>query len=434
MQYLSLGQKLRLKRKELDLTLKDIAGDYISPATLSLVERDLQAPSQDLLHYLAERLNTSVSYFRETPEELLNRRAKTLLSEAEALLHRKRYGMATHFAEEILLDARELKHGGLVCEASLLLGRIALEQGDYHAANDHLFEAQTSALRAGHLEHLPQIYFLFGLVSYRQAFFAQALDYLKQSERAQVEESDLTYKVYTLFSQVYLKKENFDRAQEYAAKAQALLKRMNDLEAYAESLLVQGASAREKGQYEQARDLFQEALRLLRQSDAKHVQSDIEYQLGHLYAQQGEIAKANVHFDQAVAQKQELGDATAVTTALDHVEALIEAQEYLIAAERLEAAMSLLQQFQVAEERARALTLRFQLARLSGGDMLLGTEALEEGLSLIRHAVAPKRLADRLVKLARLCALQGDQAMATTLFAEAFLVYEKMGLLMTQTV
>src|SRR3569833_2001804 len=104
MRYLTLGQKLRLKRKDLNRTLKEVAGDYISPATLSLVERDLQVPSEDLLRYLAERMETPFSYFRETPEETLQRRAKTLLAEAEALLARKRYGMAARFVEEILND------------------------------------------------------------------------------------------------------------------------------------------------------------------------------------------------------------------------------------------------------------------------------------------------------------------------------------------
>lgn len=427
MQYLSLGQKLRLKRKELDLTLKEIACDYISPATLSLVERDLQAPSEDLLRYLSEKLRTPVSYFRETPEETLGRRAKALLAEAEALALRKRYGMAVHFIEEILQDARELKRDEVLSEAALLLGQIQFEQGDSHAANEALFEALTSALRSGNVDRLAQIYYLFGQVSYRQSYFEQALDYLKQAQRSQVMENELTYKICSLMSQTYLKKEQYDLAQTFAEQAQELVRRLNDPEAYAESLLLQGATAREQGRYEKALELFNEALRLLRQVDAKAMQSDIEHHLGHLYAKQGQISLANVHFDQAVLQKQELSDASAVSAALDQVEALIELQESDAAAERLEKAMALLDRFPVPEERARALTLRFQLARMSG-DEVNSRHALEEGLSLIRSSAAPKRLADRLVKLGRLCAGQGDQATATLLFAEAFLVYEKMGL------
>lgn len=197
MNYLTLGQKLRLKRKELNLTLKDVAGDYISTATLSLVERDMQVPSEDLLRYLADKLQSPYQYFRETPEETLNRRAKTLLAEAEVLLYRKRFGMAARFAEEILIDAKELKIMHLIGQSSLLLSQIASEKGEYHKANQYLFESQSATILSGNDEWLPTIYYQFGVVSYKQSFFAQALDYFKQAEQTECKtiEDDLTRKI-----------------------------------------------------------------------------------------------------------------------------------------------------------------------------------------------------------------------------------------------
>src|ERR1035437_4110249 len=68
MEILSLGEKIKRKRKELDMTLKDLAGDRITPGQISLVESGKSNPSMDLLEYLALTLKTSVEYLMESEE------------------------------------------------------------------------------------------------------------------------------------------------------------------------------------------------------------------------------------------------------------------------------------------------------------------------------------------------------------------------------
>ncbi|ARU60539.1 hypothetical protein CBW65_05195 [Tumebacillus avium] len=430
MQYLTLGQKLRLKRKELDLTLKDIAGDYISPATLSLVERDLQVPSEELLRYLAERLETPYSYFKETPEETLGRRAKTLLAESEALLHRKRFSMATRFAEEILNDAKDLRLHHYIAQSALLLSRIALTQEEYHRANEYLFEAQSAAHLSGHHEWLPSIYFQFAQVSFRQSFYPQALDYLKQADHATPESMDdeLHRKILSLLSQTHHKMGNYDLALDYAEKATSLVSRMNNLEAYAESLIMLGANYREQEQYDKALELFQEAMRISRQLETQHELSEAERNLAELYVKTGDHAQAHQHFELAIEQKQKLGDASLFTTMLDLVEALLDAGDIYQAQSRLQTALG--HDIPSAEEdRARALALSYQISCLLG-DEAAGRQALEESLTLARSHSVQTRMPDILVKLGRICAKAGDQTMATQLFGEALAGYESLGVIM----
>ncbi|MGZ4030556.1 MAG: helix-turn-helix domain-containing protein [Tumebacillaceae bacterium] len=430
MQYLTLGQKLRLKRKELDLTLKDIAGDYISPATLSLVERDMQTPSEELLRYLADKLQTPFHYFRETPEETLTRRAKTLLVEAEALMLRRRFGMATRFAEEVLNDAKELKQTHLISHSSLILSRIFMEQEDFHKANEYLFDAQSAAITSGHHEWLPTIYYQFGLVSFRQGFYAQALDYLKQAEQAEHSiEDELSRKILSMLSQTYHKLGKYDLALQYAESAKDLVSRMNNLEAYAESLIMLGASYREKEEYDHALELFQEALRLIHQLDAKQELSEVEHNLASLFVKKGNVEQAYKHFETAIEQKSALNDPSVVLTALEYVETLLESGEPLAAQSQLEQAMKLLELHNVEEERARALALQYQLLHQMGNEQA-GRKALEESLSLTRRLPVPKRLADTLVRLGRICARSGDATTATLLFAEALAVYESLGVIL----
>ena len=66
MEILSLGEKIKRKRKELNMTLKDLAGDRITPGQISLVESGRSNPSMDLLEYLANALDTSVEYLIES--------------------------------------------------------------------------------------------------------------------------------------------------------------------------------------------------------------------------------------------------------------------------------------------------------------------------------------------------------------------------------
>jgi len=434
MQYLSLGQKLRNKRKELNLTLKDVTGSFISPATLSLVERDLQVPSDDLLRYLAETLKTPLHYFRETPEELLGRRAKTLLVEAEVLMRRGRYAMATRCAAEILADAQELKQSDLIGQSALLLARIALTQGQFSQANHHLFQAQSATLIYGQHELLPSIYYTFGQVSYCQGFFTQALDYFLQAEQtdAHMRDSEQTRKIHIALADSYHKIGDYDRALAYADKAKQSIQRLNDYEAHAESLLLVGASYREKEQYDLALAAFEEALRVIRQADAKSFESDVDSHLAQLYVKLGRTDKASEHYELAFAQKQALQAPSAVSIALDYVELLLDEQQWQKAEERLQTVFALLAQHPQEEERARALALSFQLHSELQNEPA-GRAALEESLSIVRRQPhQPKRLADTLVRLGRISAKRGDAATASLLFTEALTGYENLSFLLNR--
>ncbi|EGO86688.1 XRE family transcriptional regulator, partial [Clostridium botulinum C str. Stockholm] len=50
------------------MTLKDLAGDRITPGQISLVESGKSNPSMDLLEYLANTLNISIEYLMESEE------------------------------------------------------------------------------------------------------------------------------------------------------------------------------------------------------------------------------------------------------------------------------------------------------------------------------------------------------------------------------
>ena len=62
MNILSLGEKIKKLRKEKNMTLKELAGDRITAAQISHIERDKSHTSYELLEYLSERLDVSIDY------------------------------------------------------------------------------------------------------------------------------------------------------------------------------------------------------------------------------------------------------------------------------------------------------------------------------------------------------------------------------------
>lgn len=62
-----IGEKIKEERKKNKLTQKELAGEFISPNTLSQIENGFSNPSISTLAYLAKKLNQSMDYFLEGP-------------------------------------------------------------------------------------------------------------------------------------------------------------------------------------------------------------------------------------------------------------------------------------------------------------------------------------------------------------------------------
>lgn len=64
-----IGDKIRFRRKELGYTLKELAGNRITPAQISAIENGKCNPSPGLLSYLCERMSVNADYFTLSIEE-----------------------------------------------------------------------------------------------------------------------------------------------------------------------------------------------------------------------------------------------------------------------------------------------------------------------------------------------------------------------------
>lgn len=131
MEILSLGEKIKKRRKELNMTLKDLAGDRITPGQISLVESGKSNPSMDLLEYLASELKTSVEYLMES-EETQAEKICTYFENitesciiSENLIQAEQYiEKALYFADKYGLEYKKAKN-------LYLKGVVHMTKGDY---------------------------------------------------------------------------------------------------------------------------------------------------------------------------------------------------------------------------------------------------------------------------------------------------------------
>lgn len=86
-----LGERIRIRRKELGLTLKDVAGEMVTAAQISAVERGKCNPSSKLLKYIAERLDCNVEELRMSSEEKFRIDFKKISKRVQKLYDEKKY-------------------------------------------------------------------------------------------------------------------------------------------------------------------------------------------------------------------------------------------------------------------------------------------------------------------------------------------------------
>ena len=183
MEILSLGEKIKRKRKELDMTLKDLAGDRITPGQISLVESGRSNPSMDLLEYLAENLETSVEYLMESEESQAERICTFYEKMAESYVLSKNFinaekyiENALNYAEKFGLEYRKAKNLSIRAEIAMKNGELVLAQKIYLSAN-------AIFIKQNRYEEITNTFLRLGKIALKLKAYNSANSYLRQAEK-----------------------------------------------------------------------------------------------------------------------------------------------------------------------------------------------------------------------------------------------------------
>lgn len=399
-----VGRRVQRMRVERKLTQRQLAEPTYTPAYVSTLEAGRVRPSDEALRHIAGRLGVDF-------EELATGRPARLVTDLRLRLTEAQRALATGEAEEatrqytaLLAEAEE--HGLAAEEATALLGlgECGIDAGDLDTARrcferaerrlaDAPLPARVPALRGRAVAH-----YLAGELRYAVYLLESTLDELN---RGGLHDPDALLLLYASVIGPYMDMGAAARAAQAAEFALALAPRVGDPALVARMHRSVARTLLAEGRLAEADASLAKAAELYRQLQLRTELANCHWMRGYVYAQNGELERAEEELRQAQAMH------SAQRAALYSSQVTVELADVLHRRGRSQEAAALLHGVlgDLSSERGAVHS--------AGAHRLLGiiaedardTEAAEEhyvrALSLLERAGAAGDLAD-------LCRMLGD--------------------------
>lgn len=208
-----LGRVIRNRRLELGLKQSDLADQFISPSTISILERGESPVSNKKLEYLCKKLELDVEEIPrliEAQREKERDRTEEILFELETIENDIDF-VGPQFALDRLRQVEVSSDSPLQAHIKFLKGKIYYRKGKSDKAETYL--EQCIQLYDGHPSiHKSNLkaasYYILGQMSFKVNAYHEALDYVNAGLDAFLENGDRAYVKYNLLiaKVIYLEK------------------------------------------------------------------------------------------------------------------------------------------------------------------------------------------------------------------------------------
>lgn len=318
MEILSLGEKIKRKRKELNMTLKDLAADRITPGQISLVESGRSNPSMDLLEYLADTLNTSVEYLMESEESqaekictYYEKIAESYVLNGDYISAEKYIESALYYAEKFKLEYRKAKNLYLRADIATANDELALAQQIYLSAN-------VIFIKNNSFEEIVSTFLNLGKITLKLKAPHSAISYLRQAEKIYLDNNignDLLLgEIYYNMAEAYFITENISKSMNYSFLAKEKFEQVYDKKKYAKTLLKISEQYSDSGDLNNAIKYAKMSLDVYRDLNKINHISNIENNLGKLFYEFDNFEESFIHLERAKLLKIKNHDNTLINT------------------------------------------------------------------------------------------------------------------------
>lgn len=301
MEILSLGEKIKRKRKELNMTLKDLAADRITPGQISLVESGRSNPSMDLLEYLADALQTSVEYLMESEESQAEKICIYYEKTAEAYVLSRDFITAEKYIENSLYYAEKFNLEHRKAKILFLRATIAMENGELALAQQIFLSANVIFIKNNRYEEIINTFLNLGKITLRLKAYHSATSYLRQAEKVYLDNNignDLLLgEIYYQMAEGYFKIDNMSKAMDYSFLAKEKFEQVYDKEKYAKTLLSISEKYGKKGDLSNAIKYSKKSLDIYKELNKDSHISRIENNLGKLFYEFENIEESFKHLE-----------------------------------------------------------------------------------------------------------------------------------------
>ncbi|MGL5380295.1 helix-turn-helix domain-containing protein [Clostridium sp.] len=301
MEILALGEKIKRRRKELNMTLKDLAGDRITPGQISLVESGRSNPSMDLLEYLAGALQTSVEYLMESEETQAEKIsvyyeqvAESYILSGDYITGEKYIENALYYSEKYNLEYRKAKI--LYLRAKIYMGK-----GELVLAQQFFLSSNVIFIKNNNYEEIINTFLNLGKITLNLKAYHSASSYLRQAEKVYLDNNigndHLLGEIYYFMAQAYFKTDNISKAMDYSFLAKTKFEQVHNREEYAKTLLLLSSEYNKKGDLANAIKYSQKTLEVYKELEELTNVSEIENNLGKLFYEFENIEESFKHYE-----------------------------------------------------------------------------------------------------------------------------------------
>lgn len=301
MEILSLGEKIKRRRKELNMTLKDLAKDRITPGQISLVESGRSNPSVDLLEYLADSLNTTVEYLMESEESqaqkisiYYERIGEACIMQNDFEKGQKYIDNALYYSEKYNLSYRKAKILFITAQAYKM-------KKDFPMAQKFFLSSNVIFVKNNNHEEIIETFLNLADIALELQAYHSAASYLKQAEKVyndnNVIDDFLIGKIHYNMARTYFDIEDLDSALKYAYLAKEKLEQMYNDDEYAKNLFYLAEDFSKKGDMKNALRYSKKTLEVYRKIEHNKSQVEIERTLGKLFYELDNIDESFKHFE-----------------------------------------------------------------------------------------------------------------------------------------
>jgi HTH-type transcriptional regulator, quorum sensing regulator NprR len=186
-----LGKKIKEARNELGISQNQLAGEDITRAYISILEKGHAKPSEKTLRIIAQRLGKPMEYFLGDNQEDNIEICGAILERVKLKKTNEEFDAALSILSKVFPMTQDSQ---ILAEAYLLELEINLELKEYSTVLDKGDEAKTIFTELKEKSYLVQYYMMMGKVSFKienfkdsKKYYELALTYSKQIKKLQFE-------------------------------------------------------------------------------------------------------------------------------------------------------------------------------------------------------------------------------------------------------
>jgi tetratricopeptide (TPR) repeat protein len=309
-----LGERIRRRRKQLGMTLRDLAGDRVTPAQISAVEKGKCKPSSSLLYYISQRLECEVEDLVLTNIEKSQRDFEGAKLKSQKLLDEGRLDEAITVIIKFfdLIDSLTDEQKGFCYH---LKGDFMYRSEDYNNAFDFYIKSLTNYLRTREINIICSLNRKIGNCLYSTRKYDLALGYyITASSYFNLLTDDPEIRIITIYdlSLCYLSLKMYDLAEEYINVCIDIIGRdnMDKNKMFPDICIIKGLITRGFNKLQDSFDYFNRAFTNYSNSGNKFGMGRAKNNLAQCLLDLGEFKDAEAYFFEAIEYKQQAEDRT----------------------------------------------------------------------------------------------------------------------------